>query len=272
MGLKKRHALQMGRLVLEAEGGFQYITSSYLAIYNQLQSIVQSRIKGAVAMITGEPGCGISALLAHVEKCHSAQVLQLSGNVFVGETNIIDHICEGFHLEGAKKSGTIPAYLPIIASATGRQTLVIDDLDIYIERERDLTEVFEFFQVIGKGAHALSVIFSTRNTRLVRNFHKHRLANWQAYNLTDHLNLSDFNNVASRVWELCNQRVNMKIPTPSNWEQAAVDCGMRLHLAQTILRICYVENLLRSAGVIVPERDKWTLKDYELELLQICYS
>lgn len=270
--MKKQHALQMGRLVLEAEGGLQYVTSSYLAVYNQLQSIIQSRIKGGVAMITGESGCGISALLAHVEKCHSAQVLQLNGNIFVGETNIIDHICGGFHLEGAKKSGTIPAYLPIIASATGRQTLVIDDLDIYIERERDLTEVFEFFQVIGKGAHALSVIFSTRNTRLVRNFHKHCLANWQVYNLADNLSLNDFNSIAIREWEVCNQQTNMTIPTPSNWEQIVVDCGMRLHLVQTALRICYVEHLLCSTGVILPERDKWTLKDYELELLQICYS
>ncbi|MNP55320.1 hypothetical protein D3C76_1499570 [compost metagenome] len=120
--------------------------------------------------------------------------------------------------------------------------------------------------------NALSVIFSTRNTRLIRNFHKHRLANWQAYDLVDHLSLSDLNSVASRVWEFCNQRVNMKTPIPSNLEQTAVDCGMRLHLVQAILRICYVENLLRSAGVIVPERDQWTLKDYELELLQICYS
>lgn len=272
MGIKKRRALQMGRLVLEAESGFQYMTSSYLAIYNQLQSIVQSRIKGAITIITGEPGCGISTLLSHIVKCHSAQVLLLSGNIFVGETNIVDHICEDFHLEGNKKAGAIPAYLPIFASATGRQTLVIDDLDIYIERERDLTEVFKFFQAVGKGVNALSVIFSTRNTRLIRNFHKYRLANWQAYDLVDHLSLSDFNSVASRVWEFCNQRVNMKTPAPSNLEQTAVDCGMRLHLAQTILRICYVENLLRSAGVIVPERDQWTLKDYELELLQICSS
>lgn len=272
MSMKKRRVLQMGRLVLEAEDGFQYMTPSYLAINNQLKSIVQSRIKGVVAMVTGDPGCGISTLLKQVVECHSAEVLLLSGNVFVGETNVIDHICEDFHVEGAKKAGTIPAYLPILASATGRQTLVIDDLDIYIERERDLTEVFKFFQAVGKGVNALSVIFSTRNTRLIRNFHKHRLANWQAYGLVDHLSLSDFNSVASRVWEFCNQRVNMKTPTPSNLEQTAVDCGMRLHLVQTILRICYVENLLRSAGVIVPERDQWTLKDYELELLQICYS
>ncbi|WP_223441345.1 hypothetical protein [Pseudomonas sp. BF-R-19] len=272
MGINKRRALQMGRLVLEAESGFQYMTPSYRAIYNQLQSIVQSRIKGAITMITGEPGCGISTLLSHVVKCHSAQVLLLSGNVFVGETNIVDHICEDFHLEGTRKAGVIPAYLPIFASATGRQTLVIDDLDIYIERERDLTEVFEFFQVIGKGAHALSVIFSTRNTRLVRNFHKHCLTNWQVYNLADNLDFNDLNSMAIREWGVCNQQVNMKIPTPSNWGQTVVDCGMRLHLVQTALRICYVENLLGSAGVIVPDRDKWALKDYELELLQICYS
>lgn len=270
--MKKRRVLQMGRLVLEAEDGFQYMTPSYLAINNQLKSIVQSRIKGVVAMVTGEPGCGISTLLKQVVECHSAEVLQLSGNIFVGETNVIDHICEDFHLEGAKKAGTMPAYLPILASTTGRQTLVIDDLDIYIERERDLAEVFKFFQVLGKGAHALSIIFSTRNTRLIRNFHKHRLNNWQAYDLSDHLKRADFNSVASGVWEFCNQRVNMKIPSPSNWEQTVVDCGMRLHLVQTVLRICYVENLLRSAGVIVPEREKWTLKDYELELLQICHS
>ena len=271
MGIKKRRALQMGRLVLEAQSDFQYMTSSYLAIYNQLQLIVQSRIKGAVTMVTGKPGCGISTLLSHLVKYHSASVLLLNGNIFLGETNIIDHICADFHLEGTKKAGAIPAYLPIFASATGRQTLVIDDLDIYIERECDLTEVFKFFQAVGKGEHAISVIFSTRNTRLIRNFHMHRLANWQAYDLADHLNFSDFNSVAIRVWELCNQRVNMKTPTPSNLEQTAVDCGMRLHLAQTALHICYVEHLLCSTGVILPERDKWTLKDYELELLQICY-
>ncbi|OJT48396.1 ATP-binding cassette domain-containing protein [Pseudomonas moraviensis] len=242
-------AIKLAFEILEGDFVLQYFSDEHLNLMQRLEESLLSP-KGEVILLQGSAGCGLTTLLRRLQAQHPTATHMLKGDIYIGYWDFVDHLCDAFNIRrGDYRKKLLPAHLLRVLSLTKRKVLMIDDLDIYISNEDELSQVFSIIRNLSAKVPGLTVVLSTRNKQLINRFFKYSQENWWSHSIQQRISLEAYYDFANRLWNGLNERYSLDVVL-ANPESVEPQNGLNLQDVNRALRVHYVERFLLQHGAL----------------------
>lgn len=164
--LKRR---EIARAVLEGLHGFQYCWPERAEVYEALDAIAEANDPKLV-MLNGHAGVGISLILETLASKYHDQVIVVRPRVYTERLNIIGQVLHAvFPFSEFRSHKRVPDSL-VAFRKIARKIIIFDDLDIISNQNNMCEVVFDQLSQLLKFPGYFTVIMSTRNRRLIRDY------------------------------------------------------------------------------------------------------
>lgn len=242
-------ALKMASKILEDDFVLQYFFDEHLNLMQLLEKSILAPA-GEVVLLQGDSGCGITTLLRTLQHRHPGCVRLFDGDMYIGNCDLVDHLCDAFNVRRGDYSKKIfPPHLLKVLSLTTRKTLLIDDLDIYISTSGKPDDVIDIIRSLTSKTTNLTVIVSTRNSQLLRQFSKCLQPSWMTYKFKQKVTNAEYSNFATRLWTEFSRKYSLRIPKISLAISEA-RYGLDIQAVNKELRLQFVELFLLQQGAV----------------------
>ncbi|MGF6127943.1 hypothetical protein QF019_003154 [Pseudomonas frederiksbergensis] len=242
MNLDARRVI--ARNVLEGRHGFQFRWDSWTQAHDALESLSKSTA-GAIVMVRGPVGAGITSLLGAFVAAHSTKVIAVRHDIFLSRVNLVDRVqqrvfpsCEFGWLKRVPKS------LVEFVKLTGRRTIVVDDADI-ISHDKNSAEVIidDMLKFALTDAEML-VIFSTRRVPLQNLFCKIKSVQTADISLSGSLTAQNWVDLKDQFCHWADSRYGLNIREHAEDLFATAIGSLEIAQAMSTLEVLYCAALL----------------------------
>lgn len=256
----------IARSVLEGRHGFQFRWDSWDQAHDALDSISKSTT-GAVVMVRGPTGAGITSLLDAFIANHSTKVIFVRHDIFLSRVNLVDRVQQMvFPTSEFGWLKRVPKSLVEFVKLTGRRTIVIDDAEI-IGSDRDSTEdIINDMLKFSMSAAGMQVIFSTRRVPLQNLFCKIKAVQTADISLNGTLTARNWFDLKDQFCHWVDSRYGLNIRQHGEDLFATAVGALEISLAMPILEVLYCAELLRdqlpttTLGALATEDLKWEVQ------------
>ena len=264
MNLDARRVI--ARSVLEGRHGFQFRWDSWTQAQDALESLSKSTA-GAVVMLRGPVGAGITSLLDAFVAAHSTKVIVVRHDIFLNRVNLIDRVqqlvfptCEFGWLKRVPKS------LVEFVKLTDRRTIVIDDAEIIINERDSPKNIIDDMLKFAMSPAGMQVIFSTRRAPLQNEFCKMKTVQTSDISLSGALTGQNWSDLKAQFCHWSNSRYGLNIRVQDRDQFAATADEFEIDRAMSLLEVLYCTELLHDqlptamSGTRATEDLKWEVQ------------
>lgn len=256
----------IARSVLEGRHGFQFRWDSWNQAHDALDSISKSTA-GAVVMVRGPTGAGITSLLDAFIATHSTTVIVVRHDIFLSRVNLVNRVQQRvFPTIEFGWLKRVPKSLVEFVKLTGRRIIVVDDAEIS-SNERDLAEVIiDDMLKFAMSDAGIQVIFSTRRVPLQNLFCKIKAVQTTDISLSGTLTAQNWVDLKDQFCHWADSRYGLNI-----WGQredlfATAIGSFEIARAMSTLEVLYCAELLcdqmptTTLGALATEDLKWEVQ------------
>lgn len=256
----------IARSVLEGRHGFQFRWDSWMQAYDALDSISKSAA-GAVVMVRGPTGAGITSLLDAFIATHSATVIVVRHDIFLSRVNLIDRVQQMvFPNSEFGWLKQVPKSLVEFVKLTNRRTIVIDDAEIIINERSLLENLIDDMRTLAMSPAGMQVIFSTRRAPLQNKLCKIKTVQTSDISLTGALTGQSFSDLKAQFCHWSNSRYGLNIRVQERNQCATTADEFEIDRAMSLLEVFYCAELLLDQlptamfGQMATEDLKWEVQ------------
>lgn len=256
----------IARSVLEGRHGFQFRWDSWNQAHDALDSISKSTA-GAVVMVRGPTGAGITSLLDAFVATHSMTVIVVRHDIFLSRVSLIDRVQQiVFPTSEFGWLKQVPKSLVEFVKLTNRRTIVIDDAEVIINEGDSLENLIGDMCKFAMSAAGMQVIFSTRRAPLQNEFCKIKTVQTSDISLNGALTGQSWSDLKTQFCHWSNSRYGLNIRM-QDWDKFATTADeLEIDRALSLLEVLYCAALLRDhlptkrLGALATEDLKWEVQ------------
>lgn len=211
LSLRKRR--EIARAVLEGLHGFQYSWPERAEVYEALDAIAQANDPRFV-MLNGHGGVGISSILEAFASKYNDQVIVVRPRIYMKRLNIIGQVLHAvFPFSEFRSHKRVPDSLISFRKAA-RKIIIFDDLDIISNQNNMREVVFDQLARFLKYPGCFTVIMSTRNRKLIRDYFAIKHLPTTMLPVSGIIPASSIKNVVHAFFEWCNRLYDTDVQPP----------------------------------------------------------
>ncbi|WP_150636630.1 hypothetical protein [Pseudomonas fluorescens] len=253
----------IARSVLEGRHGFQFRWDSWNQAHDALDSISKSTA-GAVVMVRGPAGAGITSLLDAFVANHSTTVIVVRHDIFLSRVSLVDRVQQMvFPTSEFGWLKRVPKSLVEFVKLTNRRTIVIDDAEIIINERDSVGNIIDDMLKFAMSAAGMQVIFSTRRVPLQNEFCKIKTVQTSDISLSGALTGQNWSDLKAQFCHWSNSRYGLNIRVQDRDQFATTADELEIDRAMSLLEVLYCTELLHDqlptamSGARATEDLKW---------------
>lgn len=256
----------IARSVLEGRHGFQFRWDSWNQAHDALESISKSTA-GAVVMVRGPTGVGITSLLDAFIATHSTTEIVVRHDIFLSRVSLVDRVQQiVFPTSEFGWLKQVPKSLVEFVKLTNRRTIVIDDAEVIINERDSLENLIDDMCKFAMSAAGMQVIFSTRRVPLQNQFCKIKAVQTADISLSGTLTTQNWVDLKDQFCHWADSRYGLNIWGQGEDLFATAIGSFEIARAMSTLEVLYCAALLRDhlptkrLGALATEDLKWEVQ------------